>query len=842
MITLNCALLTMLAAGVEQAAPRYDLLVRNGMVIDGTGAEARAADVLITDGQIVRIGDFDAPPGSIRHTLDATGMVVTPGFIDPHMHGDPLETPAFENFLAMGVTTICLGQDGESPPELAKWMRTVGQSPLGPNIAMFVGHGTVRNVAGVGLQRDPSPAQVAAMQKLVGEGMALGCLGMTTGLEYQPGSFANVDELVALAKPVAAAGGLVMSHLRSEDDDQIATALDELLAQGRGASCAVQVSHIKVTYGHGAERAERVLARLQAARDAGQRVTADIYPYLASYTGIGIVFPDWAKPPYDYAEVVRTRRTELAEYLRRRVTLRNGPEATLFGTAPWAGKTLAQVAAEIGKPFEEVLIDDVGVNGAQAAYFVMDDALQERLLVDPHVMICSDGSVTSHHPRGHGAFARVIRKYVVERKSLRLEAAVRKMTGFTAEATGLARLKRGRLAEGWAADVLVFDPQRVRDNATYEQPHRLASGFDYVIVNGEIVRERDQPTERRAGRLLRRPDDVLVREIEQRFQAFARDDAPGVSVAVIRDGHVMLARSFGLAQLLSPTAADSHTSYRIASMTKQFTAMCIMMLKDRGKLSYDDPVTQFFPEFPEIGRKITVRHLLGHTSGLIDYEELLPADQTEQLKDRDVLTLVNGQHGTYFTPGTQYRYSNTGYALLALIVERASGLDFASFLRDNLFHPLEMQDTVAYESGGSEPPRRAFGFRQTEAGFVDADQSLTSAVLGDGGIYTSLIDYARWDAALYDGGLVSPATLAEAFESGRLTDGTTTGYGFGWRIDERRGRRVVHHDGGTCGFNSAVRRVPAERMTLVVLMNRAGRDARQIADELLDWLLQRCAG
>jgi N-acyl-D-amino-acid deacylase len=486
------------------APPEYDLLIRNGTVIDGTGAPGRAADVLIRDDRIARVGSIDVARVSAKRVIDAAGMVVTPGFIDTHAHGDPLKTPEFVNSLAMGVTTICLGQDGESPEDPVAWMRAVEEAHPAVNVATFVGHGTVRKLAGVGLQRDPAPQQVETMQRLVQEALEQGCLGLTTGLEYQPGSFASLDELIALARPVARAGGLVMSHMRSEDDDTIEAALAELLAQGRGSGCPVHVSHIKVVYGHGAQRAEQVLAQMQAARDAGLSVTADIYPYTASYTGIDIVFPEWAKPPHDYDEVVSTRRAELADHLRRRVAQRNGPQATLFGTEPWTGKTLAQLAAELNKPFEDVLIDTIGLGGADAAYFVMDAALQERLLVDPHVMICSDGGPTSRHPRGHGAFARVIRAYVAERGLLTLEEAVRKMTGLAAATVGLDRLGLGRLAEGCVADLLVFDPKQVRDHATYEEPHRLATGFEWVVVNGRIAVENGKVTGIRAGRLLRR--------------------------------------------------------------------------------------------------------------------------------------------------------------------------------------------------------------------------------------------------------------------------------------------------------------------------------------------------
>jgi N-acyl-D-amino-acid deacylase len=214
---------------------KYDLLIRNGTVIDGTGVPGRKADVLIEGDHIARIGEIDLAKVAAKRVIDAAGMVVTPGFIDTHAHGDPLKTPEFENFLAMGVTTICLGQDGESPEDIAAWMGQVEQARPGLNIATFVGHGTVRKVAGVGLQRDPSQQQLQAMQQLVRQAMEQGCLGLTTGLEYQPGSFSSLDELIALAKPVARAGGLVMSHMRSEDDDAIEGALAELLAQGRGS-------------------------------------------------------------------------------------------------------------------------------------------------------------------------------------------------------------------------------------------------------------------------------------------------------------------------------------------------------------------------------------------------------------------------------------------------------------------------------------------------------------------------------------------------------------------------------------------------------------------------------
>ncbi len=482
-----------------------DLYIHGGMVIDGTGAPPRRLDVAVTDGRIAWLGTLDPASVAARRRIDAAGRIVAPGFIDAHSHGDPFDTPDFENFLAMGVTTITLGQDGSHPggADVGAWLDRVDELRPGVNIALFAGHGTVRTLAGVPLGSAATPAQLERMEGLVDAAMAAGCFGLSTGLEYRPGIFAGPEELAAVARPVGAHRGIVMSHMRSEDDPLIEQSLAELVAQGRAGGCGVHVSHIKVVYGHGAGRAGEILDLMVRARAGGVPVTADIYPYNASFTTIGIVFPDWAKPPADYAEVVATRRDELARELRRVVGYRNGAAATLLATPPWRGRTLAEVAAGLGKPFEDVLIDDIGPGGASAAYFVMDPELQQRLLLDDHVMISTDGSPDMHHPRGYGAFARIIREDVVEKNLFTLEKAVWKMTGLTAQTLGLIRERRGLLQPEWAADIVVFDPARVRDAADFTEPHRLAEGFDCVIVNGVVTRTADGLTGERGGRALR---------------------------------------------------------------------------------------------------------------------------------------------------------------------------------------------------------------------------------------------------------------------------------------------------------------------------------------------------
>lgn len=486
---------------LENHGRQYDLLIRNGRVLEGLDSLARPADVLTRNDTILFIGEVDTAAIVVGQVIDATGKYVTPGFIDTHAHGDPLETPGFENFLAMGVTTICLGQDGDSPEyeDIRPWMEKVDSIGPGVNVALFAGHGTLRQLSGAEYKPMPEPAEIARMEALLIDALDAGCFGMATGLEYTPGTYAGDEELAALAKIVGARNGLVMSHVRNEDNDAIENSIRELLRQGR--YCNVQVSHLKVVYGKGAERAEEVLALLDSARsNSAYTVTADIYPYTASYTGIGIVFPQWAKPPADYEEVKRERKEELLNFLREKVMARNGPEATLFGTEPYAGKTLAEVAAEQGRPFENVLLD-IGPGGASGAYFVMDEALQGRLLEDPHVMICSDGSPNMHHPRGYGSFAKIIEQYVQEEQRLSLAEAVRKMTSLPAQVLGLEN--RGLLRAGYHADILIFDPQKIRARATFSEPHQLAEGMEWVIVNGKTAFHQGQLV-RKEGKVLKK--------------------------------------------------------------------------------------------------------------------------------------------------------------------------------------------------------------------------------------------------------------------------------------------------------------------------------------------------
>lgn len=312
---------------------------------------------------------------------------------------------------------------------------------------------------------------------------------------------------------------------------------------------------------------------------------------------------------------------------------------------------------------------------------------------------------------------------------------------------------------------------------------------------------------------------------------------PGASVLVLRDGAALLRRSYGLADLEANVANTPATNYRLASVSKQFTAASILLLVEDGRIGLDDPVRTWLPSLPDVAAPMTVRQLLTHTSGLIDYEDVMDPADPRQVHDADVLRLLGTQDRSYFPPGHGYRYSNSGYALLALIVERASGLRYADFLRQRIFQPLGMKDTVAYENGISQVAHRAYGYSFEDGAWKRTDQSTTSAVLGDGGIYSSIDDLARWDAALYDERLLKADSLRQAFTPATKTDEGDVEYGFGWRITGDS----LWHSGETIGFRNVIVRYPKQHLTVVVLTNRDDPEPYATAKRIAALAMERVA-
>jgi CubicO group peptidase (beta-lactamase class C family) len=384
---------------------------------------------------------------------------------------------------------------------------------------------------------------------------------------------------------------------------------------------------------------------------------------------------------------------------------------------------------------------------------------------------------------------------------------------------------------------------------------------------------------------------VSSSQVDAIFAPLKSSDAPGAAVLVVRNGRVAFRRGYGVTDLRTKTKVaerkvDAHTNFRLASFTKQFTAACIMLLARDGKLHYDDHLTDFFPEFPEYGKSITVRNLLNHTSGLPDYGELLmkqypntPPEQVPQILDAGVLKLLEQQTSGEFPAGTKWEYSNSGYAVLAMIVEKVSGKPFGQFLHDRIFAPLKMTNTLAYEKGKNEVPHRAYGYSRKDetekddakAGAAEADekrtdekkadekktgaahigelwqetdQSPTSAVLGDGGIYSSLDDLEKWDRALRNHTLLTEKEMQPALTPveptggpAKFPDGSSLSYGFGWFLDPYRGHKRMSHDGSTIGFRTTIQRFTDDGLTIIVLANRSDQNPEALALKIADLYL-----
>jgi CubicO group peptidase (beta-lactamase class C family) len=344
----------------------------------------------------------------------------------------------------------------------------------------------------------------------------------------------------------------------------------------------------------------------------------------------------------------------------------------------------------------------------------------------------------------------------------------------------------------------------------------------------------------------------MTAKIDAIFANFKSNDVPGVAVLVVKDGKKVFERGYGVRDLRTKKKIAADTNFRLASVSKQFTAMAIMLLVHDHKLYYSDRLTDIFPGFPKYGKAITIRQLLTHTSGLLDYEDLMakqfgniPDEQIPQIKDASVLELLKQETTTKFASGTKWDYSNSGYCVLAMVVEKVSGKPFGDFLHDRIFVPLKMNHTLAYEKGKNEVPNRAFGNTKTNGKWKETDQSSTSATLGDGGSYTSLEDMAKWDAALREQTLLSEkemeAALTPATVEGKPTtepDGKPVSYGFGWFLDPYKGHPRMWHYGETVGFRTTIQRFPKDGLTVIVLANRVDLVPAEYALRVADLYLQ----
>ncbi|MCA9036115.1 MAG: serine hydrolase, partial [Planctomycetaceae bacterium] len=632
-VVWNAIFCGILVSAVESAsAEKLDLAILGGQVVDGTGAPWYRADVGIRGGKIVKIGRINREDAS--EVIEASGLVVAPGFID--MMGQTA-SPMMEdsksaiNLLSQGITTINAGEGSSAAPlgeveaarkgysTMAEYFGLIESAGLPVNVVQTVGHTQVRRIVLGDVERRPTDDELSQMKALVREGMEAGAIGLSTALIYPPAVYAETEEIAALVSVAGEFGGRYYTHMRNEGD-QLLEAIDEALEIGEVGNAAVHIFHLKAAGRQNWGKMPLAIARINAARAAGQQVTADIYPYVNNGLGIAALIH-----PRHFSEGHDTLRNRLGD-AELRAAIRNEMETT-DGWENWfrhAGKDWARIVIGRTNAAEYDGLDGLSVSeiasakgedpwdtffslvraGAFALPETMTDANKIAAMQQPFVSFCTDvgpagGNRIASHPRAFGSFPRMLSKYVRDLGAIPLERAIAQASA--AAANNILAFDRGRIATGLAADVVVFDYSGLRDHADFVNPQALSTGIRHVIVNGEAVLKDGVQTDARPGRVLRGPgyqmkDLALHRNdtssnlqfagFDQHIDSFIEEHrVPGVSVAVARHGKIEFACGYGFADVATKEPVTTKSLFRIASISKPVTAVAVLQLVEQGKLA-----------------------------------------------------------------------------------------------------------------------------------------------------------------------------------------------------------------------------------------------------------------
>ena len=809
--------LLLMSSPLLAESPPYDVVIRNGKIVDGTGAPWYRGDVGIRAGKIVHIGHIPADAGT--RSIDASGLIVAPGFVDMMgQSASPMidDSNSALNLLSQGITTINCGEGSSAAPlgdiegrrmgytTMREYLQLLEMRGIPVNVAQTVGHTQVRQIVIGEVDRRPTPEELAQMQALVREGMESGAIGVSSALIYPPAVYAETEELAALAQVAGEYGGRYYTHMRNEGD-RLLDALDEALEIGRQSGAAVHVFHLKAAGRHNWGKMPLAIARIKEARFEGQQVTADIYPYIHNGLGISALIH-----PRHFAEgherFLRRLNPELEAEIRREMETTDGWENWFRHVGfDWnrivVGQTShAEYQAMAGSSLQEIArakSEDPWTTFfklVRAGAFVLPESMTEAnkilAMQQEFVSFCTDvGPVgdagLASHPRSFGAFPRMLSRYVRDLGALSLERAVAQASA--SGCNNVLAYDRGRIAVGLAADVIVYSYSEVADRANFANPHDVAVGMKYVLVNGEVAFEDGKLTDARGGRVLRgpgyrrdlAPENKATGSIDSRLTAYddlmhdflGKHHLPGAAVAVTEQGRLVLARGYGYADLaeLEPVTAES--LFRIASISKPISAVAILQLIEQGKLGLDDKILEVLDYSQAIAaagdafdgrwRDITIRHLLEHRGGWNRDKSFDAMFQSVRFAKEQGVPAPAGPETIVaamfrqqldFAPGERYAYSNFGYCLLGRVIDKLTGEDYESYVQQHVLAPLgihSMRLGKTHLEGRAPGEVRYYQPGQDTSVFeADLDMTVPSQY---GGWYLEAMDaHGAWIASAVD--------------------------------------------------------------------------------------------
>lgn len=909
----------------------FDCVILNGRIVDGTGAPWYRADIGILNGRILKIGRIKASEG--RQTIDAEGMIVAPGFVD--MMGQTatvmMERPQQAmNLLTQGITTINSGEGGSAAPlpadqdarqgwtTMREYFALLEMQGLPINVVQTIGHTRIREMVIGEDQRRPSESELKEMQALVREAMEAGAIGVSTALIYPPAVYADTEEIGSLAEVAGEYGGRYFTHMRNEGD-QLLEAIDEALAIGERGKTPVHIFHLKAAGQQNWHKMKLALEKISDARKDGRQVTADIYPYVNNGLGIAALIH-----PRHFAEGYDKLRGQLDEQELRQV-IRQEMEETegwenwfrhvdhdwnriVIGQtshrrySKYGGKTLAEIAhVEKEDPWD--VFFELVKSGAFALPQSMSEENKKLAMQAPFISYCTDvgpasGSQIAAHPRAFGAFPRLLGNYVRDQQVISLEKAVAQASA--AAHNVIMVYDRGRIAEGLAADVIVFDQEQIQDLATFSQPDQLSRGVEHVLVNGQLVLKNGKYTGARPGRVLRGPgfkrerapyavaNGPNVEEMssyDRMMEQFLKEHRlVGAAVAVTDKGRLVHAKGYGYADLGQLEEVTPQTRFRIASISKPITAVAILQLVEQGKLSLDDRIFDVLAMEDAIAQlnegadsqlsKITVEHLLQHRGGWdrdqsfdAMFRSVPFAHRLKKAAPADAACVIEAMlsQSLDFEPGEKYAYSNFGYCLLGRAIEKVTGQDYESYVQDHVLKPLgitEMQIGKTHLSGRQKNETRYYHPGHSQSVFEESlDQAVPDpygawyleAMDSHGGWIASAVDLARFAAAFDDPEncpLLSAESIALMYGrpeglAGYTADGKpkSSFYSLGWfnrPVDS--GRAANHWHTGSLPGTAAILIQRHDGKNFVALMNSRVSPTGNHLGRMIDPLLHQAAG